>query len=200
MTVEQGSKYQQGKGWPAGEFLAGKSMRWQLWHSGLGGPVLASWEVMIKEGTSPLGSVLGSPSVELHSWLSSLGWPCLRINSHKPLCSAFWSVLRTSLILCLLLEHAGKSSLEKHQQWPTCGPAIYYLFYVQHQTPYPSALNLRRWKIQCGAKCSLCGNSRPTVAHVLNGCPMALEQGHYTWHHDCVLPTINLCSKMSHPH
>ena len=25
---------------------------------------------------------------------------------------------------------------------------------------------------------------------VLNGCPVALEQGHYTWRHDCVLSTI----------
>ena len=54
----------------------------------------------------------------------------------------------------------------------------------------PTPLNLRRWKIQCGAKCSLCGNSRPTVAHILNGCPVALEQGRYTWRHDCVLSTI----------
>ena len=44
------------------------------------------------------------------------------------------------------------------------------------------------WKIQCGAKCSLCGNSQPTVAHILNGCPVALEQG--TWRHDCPLSTI----------
>jgi len=54
----------------------------------------------------------------------------------------------------------------------------------------PTPLNLRRWKIQCGAKCPLCGNSRPTVAHILNGCPVALEQGRYTWRHDCVLSTI----------
>ena len=53
----------------------------------------------------------------------------------------------------------------------------------------PTPLNLRRWKIQCGAKCSLCGNSRPTVAHILNGCSVALEQGRYTWRHDCVLST-----------
>ena len=53
----------------------------------------------------------------------------------------------------------------------------------------PTPLNLRRWKIQCRAKCSLCGNSRPTVAHILNGCSVALEQGRYTWRHDCVLST-----------
>ena len=56
---------------------------------------------------------------------------------------------------------------------------------MQHLNTLPTTLNLQRWKIQCGAKCPLCGNSRPTVAHVLNGCPVALEQGRYTWHHDC---------------
>ena len=87
----------------------GKSMRWQLWHSGLVGPVLTFWEgpmLMIKEGTSLFGSVLGSPFLEFHSQLSSLGWPCLRIESHMPLCSAFWSVLPLSLTLCLLSRSA----------------------------------------------------------------------------------------------
>ena len=51
-------------------------------------------------------------------------------------------------------------------------------------------LNLHRWKIQCGVKCTLCGNSQPAVAHILNGCPVALEQGRYIWCHDCVLSTI----------
>ena len=36
---------------------------------------------MIKEGASPFGSVLGSPLLAFHSQLSSLGWPCLRIES-----------------------------------------------------------------------------------------------------------------------
>ena len=59
----------------------GKSMRWQLWHSGLGGPVLVFWEgpmLMIKEGAFPFGSDLGSPPLEFHSQLSSHGWPCMR--------------------------------------------------------------------------------------------------------------------------
>ena len=50
----------------------GKSMRWQFWHSGLGGPVLAFWEgpmQMIKESASPFGSVLGSPLLAFHSQL-----------------------------------------------------------------------------------------------------------------------------------
>ena len=28
------------------------------------------------------------------------------------------------------------------------------------------------------------------MAHILNGCPLALEQGRYTWRHDCVLSII----------
>ena len=55
----------------------GKSMRWQLWHSGLGGPVLAFWEgpmQMIKEGASPFGSVLGSPLLAFN-WFSLIDYP-----------------------------------------------------------------------------------------------------------------------------
>ena len=36
-------------------------------------------------------------------------------------------------------------------------------------------------------KCTLCGFSKPTLKHVLNGCPMALKQGRYTWRHDSIL-------------
>ena len=83
----------------------GKSMRWQLWHTGLGDPVSAFWEgpmLMIKEGASPFGSVLGSPFLEFHSqsvqpWLAMSA--CMRIES---LCSAFWSLLPLSLTLCYL--------------------------------------------------------------------------------------------------
>ena len=44
----------------------------------------------------------------------------------------------------------------------------------------PTAINLRRWSIQCDAKCLLCDCTRPTTAHVLNGCPVALTQQRYT--------------------
>ena len=55
----------------------------------------------------------------------------------------------------------------------------------------PTPLNLLGWKIQCGAKCHLCGNTWPTTAHILNGCPITLEQGRYTWRHDCILSTLS---------
>ena len=52
----------------------------------------------------------------------------------------------------------------------------------------PTAVNLQRWYIQCDAKCPLCNCARPTTAHVLSGCPVALSQDHYnTYPHDQVL-------------
>ena len=48
-------------------------------------------------------------------------------------------------------------------------------------------MNLQRWRIQCDAKCSLCGCARPTTAHVLNGCPVALSQDRFTYRHNQVL-------------
>ena len=54
----------------------------------------------------------------------------------------------------------------------------------------PHPLNLRRLKIQCDSKCPLCQSLRPTTAHILNGCPIALDQGRYTWRHDSILKKI----------
>ena len=51
----------------------------------------------------------------------------------------------------------------------------------------PTPLNLKHWKYRLDAKCHLCGSNRPTTAHILNGCPIALEQGRYTRRHDSVL-------------
>ena len=54
----------------------------------------------------------------------------------------------------------------------------------------PTAVNLRRWSIQCDAKCLLCDCTRPTTAHVLNGCPVALTQQRYTYRHYQVLSIL----------
>ena len=52
----------------------------------------------------------------------------------------------------------------------------------------PTSDNLRRWgKTVVDLKCCLCGYSKPTLKHVLNGCTMALKQGRYTWRHDSIL-------------
>ena len=46
---------------------------------------------------------------------------------------------------------------------------------------------IRRWGHQSvDPSCQLCG--RPaSLRHILNACPSALNQGHYTWRHDSVL-------------
>ena len=54
----------------------------------------------------------------------------------------------------------------------------------------PTPMNLRRWKIQTSSSCRLCGCQRPTSAHILNGCPIALQQGRYTYRHDQVLLSL----------
>ena len=66
-------------------------------------PVLAFWErlMLIKEGTCPFAYLWS-----FTSRLSGFGWPCLRIESYMPVCSAFLSVLQISLILCLLSRSA----------------------------------------------------------------------------------------------
>ena len=54
----------------------------------------------------------------------------------------------------------------------------------------PTPVNLQQWHIQCDVKCSLCGNTRPTIAHILGGCPVAFSQGRFTYRHDQVLHCI----------
>ena len=39
-------------------------------------------------------------------------------------------------------------------------------------------------------KCPLCGHKQLTVHHILSNCPEALQQGRYTWRHDCALLAI----------
>ena len=54
----------------------------------------------------------------------------------------------------------------------------------------PTSVNLQQWHIHYDVKCSLCSNTCPTTAHVLEGCPVALSQGHFTYKHDQVLHCI----------
>ena len=44
----------------------------------------------------------------------------------------------------------------------------------------PTKDNLARWGKVISQACDRCGN-RETMAHVLSGCPTALDQGRYTW-------------------
>ena len=45
-------------------------------------------------------------------------------------------------------------------------------------------------KVQTDPRCPLCNSRCPTTLHILNGCPVALNQGRYTWRHDSVLANI----------
>ena len=57
----------------------------------------------------------------------------------------------------------------------------------------PSQDNLKRWGISNADQlCVLCGRVNPTLRRVLTGCPVALNQGRYTWRHDSVLKRIIL--------
>ena len=51
--------------------------------------------------------------------------------------------------------------------------------------PCPS--NLKRWRLCADPSCLLCGKSICTSAHILGACKVALEQGRFTYRHDCVL-------------
>ena len=54
----------------------------------------------------------------------------------------------------------------------------------------PTKDNLRRWGAeQLSSACALCGK-KETVRHVLSGCIRSLNQGRYTWRHNCVLKAI----------
>ena len=67
-----------------------------------------------------------------------------------------------------------------------CNPGhISFVLRVASDT-LPTAVNLQRWRIQCSAKCSLCGCTQPTTAHVLGGYPSALTQGRFTFRHNQV--------------
>ena len=44
--------------------------------------------------------------------------------------------------------------------------------------------------MQCDSNCLLCDSSQPTIAHILNGFPVALNQQHYTYRHNQVLSAL----------
>ena len=55
----------------------------------------------------------------------------------------------------------------------------------------PTPDNLKRWgKTVVDIKCNLCGSAGATLKHILNGCPVALNQGRFTWRHDNILQCL----------
>ena len=53
----------------------------------------------------------------------------------------------------------------------------------------PHNANLFRWRKSATDRCPLC-SGRQTLLHVLNHCPIALNQGRFTWRHNEVLSLI----------
>ncbi len=53
----------------------------------------------------------------------------------------------------------------------------------------PTFSNLRNWGKRTTVNCKLCGN-KETLSHVLNSCPVSLEQGRLTWRHNTILSHI----------
>ena len=51
----------------------------------------------------------------------------------------------------------------------------------------PSPDNLRRWGKRVMVTCPLCSCPNGTLAHIINFCPVALNQGRFTWRHDSIL-------------
>ena len=73
-----------------------------------------------------------------------------------------------------------------------CNPG--QLSFILHATSdtLPTSVNLKRWHIQCRVKCSLCGCTQPTTAHVLGGSPSSLKQGRFTYRHNQVLHCLTV--------
>ena len=56
----------------------------------------------------------------------------------------------------------------------------------------PTFRNLKLWGKKMSANCKLCGNTQ-TLLYVLAGCKPMLDQGRYTWRHNCVLNHNDMC-------
>ena len=54
----------------------------------------------------------------------------------------------------------------------------------------PTPLNLKRWRMRIDSRCALCSHHLPITHHILSACPIALEQGRYTWRHDSTLNVL----------
>ena len=50
----------------------------------------------------------------------------------------------------------------------------------------PTAANLQRWKKSTTDQCKLC-RARETTCHILNNCPVSLQNGIYLWRHNNIV-------------
>ena len=61
----------------------------------------------------------------------------------------------------------------------------------------PTPMNLARWNIITSPKCALCQATQPTTNHILTRCPVALDQGRYSWRYDSVIQVL-VCALQQH--
>ena len=69
-----------------------------------------------------------------------------------------------------------------------CNPGQMSFILCAASDTLPTSVNLKRWHIQCGARCSLCSCTQPTTAHVLGGCPTS--GGYFTYRCNQVLQCL----------
>ena len=95
------------------------------------------------------------------------------------------SLFKINLKISATLIESGSHVWNRIQHGLLAGQ-LFFLLRAGSDT-LPTPLNMKRWRLKVDSKCHLCGSSAPTVFHILNGCPVALNQSRYTWRHDSVL-------------
>ena len=89
--------------------------------------------------------------------------------------------------LALIMEEGG-SVTWKSYLWDVPQGVLKFAINAGLNT-LPSFDNLKRWGKRTSDRCPFCGNVQ-TLAHVLNNCTVALDQGRLTWRHNSVLRSL----------
>ena len=141
--------------------------------------------------------------VEIPGHHHGLGFKDTSIRKDKPPTSL---QMYTTIDSRVQLDHAstlvmqGKLQLFDeclHRDWAwdkliyNCSDSMFRFMINATNNTLPTGSNLRIWSnsvIQ--TTCAGCHRLNPTLLHVLNGCPVFLKQGRYTWRHDSVLDVM----------
>ena len=117
----------------------------------------------------------------------------LYVKTKRLLCDNIKSQCDTHLqipsVQCKFRDSAKLEESCKTWNWLISGfhPGQLSLLLQAASDTLPTAVNLRHWCVQSDIKCTLCDSTRPTTAHILGGCSVALMQQRYTYRHDQVL-------------
>ena len=99
----------------------------------------------------------------------------------------------------------------KWTEWDGCSPVIlswktlintrapkFIAFVLNCFTTTVATPELKQlWGYWSFGSCPLCGKPKCSLSHILSGCPVAREQGRFTWRHDSVL---NICQPVLENH